>query len=163
MNETLTIAEKVLNKALDLISRRMWFSKALKERLEEKFPGQDKAISEAVEYLESRNYLNDREFAQRYIEHRLDTSPRGVFKIKYELQKKGVDMGVLEEILANLAVDEIELARKALINKKFMNFEGEFPEIENYEEKYKNKQKMYRFLQSRGFRGDAIREVLQGA
>ncbi len=76
-------------------------------------PGEARTI---VGRLQDLGYLNDRAYAERWIESRLARKPMGVERLRYELLAKGLPEDLIEDaIRAQLGdVDEDQLARRAL-------------------------------------------------
>ena len=69
----------------------------------------------AIARLEDLGYLNDREFARMWIEHRSRLNPKGAYVLKGELRQKGIKEAIIRELLEPL--DERELAWKAAAPK----------------------------------------------
>lgn len=93
-------------------------------------------IEEIVEKLKKLGQINDEEFAKWYIDQRRTFRPKGKRAIEMELLRKGV------KIKVESSISETELAKRAL-------------------EKYrgiKTPEKISRFLASRGFDWDTIKE-----
>jgi regulatory protein len=68
-------------------------------------------LDAVIERLLERNYLNDSEFAQNWVENRVAFKPRSRFALKGELFQKGIDNQIMEEVLADL--DDSKLAQDA--------------------------------------------------
>lgn len=69
---------------------------------------------QTVEWLKALGYLDDRAYARDWIETRARSKPSGRRLIVWELQQKGVDQDVVNEVLAEIDPDEeLELARAA--------------------------------------------------
>jgi len=97
-------ADDIKNKALEFLSRRMHSEYEIKEKL--CLRGADSsAIDEAIEFLKENNFLDDKSFAQMYAEE-LFNKKLGKNRIKSELYKKGIDSGIVSEILENSENDE---------------------------------------------------------
>ena len=82
----------------------------------------EEEVSSVVETLCSWNYLNDRRFAETWVEARLRLKPMGPFRLEQELRRKGVADEVIEKVLGDVfsIVSEEELAQK-LAEKKMKN------------------------------------------
>lgn len=70
--------------------------------------------------LSDLRYLNDRSFAERWIETRLARRPMGRERLKMELQAKGVAEAVVESVIRKVfrEVDEEALARRLLQSRR---------------------------------------------
>lgn len=76
----------------------------------------DEAIEEAIERVTYWGYLDDRKFAEQWIENRVRHRPRGSRLLRQELIQHGVDREIADKALEAIEVDEhqgaLELARK---------------------------------------------------
>ncbi len=100
--------------------------------------------------LEEQGYLDDRAFAQYWVEQRRRFSPRGVRALAHELRQKGVPASVIEPVLASVG-DEVAAAQEAL-RKRLHGWRH------LDEETFRRKAQGY--LQRRGFDWETIAEVL---
>lgn len=141
--------QKILSKALRILTQKMWFANAFEERLHKHFPGSSDQIKEVVQMLQGQGYLNDVDNGLRYIEYRLSTKPQGVFLLKRDLLKKGFDPQLLDVLLREVDIDELEYAKKA--------FEIKFPGLDPTKLSFENKKKAFQFLKGRGFPFSAFR------
>ena len=73
-------------------------------------------IEQAICRLSDLRYLDDRAYAQRWVEKRLATKPMGSERLKAELQAKGISDGVAEGVLTEVFQRHSEeiVARRAL-------------------------------------------------
>lgn len=155
--------EKFYDKALRFLSFRPRSEKEVRDNLQKKSFGRgsgssessDELISLVVQKLKEKKFINDREFAKWWIEQRTLVKPTGKRLIKIELNKKGIDKDLIDEIFAELesmVVNELEMARK-LVQRKIEKYKG------------MDRQKIYQrlggFLGRRGFDYDTIKEVLK--
>ena len=99
-------------------------------------------------------YVDDLKFSQWLIESRTRNKPKGIRFIKQELMQKGVDRGLIDEVLSKEQLgktSEMDSARKA-IGRKLL-FWQKLPVLER-------KKKVYGFLGRRGFSEDTIRKIV---
>ena len=97
-------------------------------------------IDRIIQHLKDSRYLDDHDFAERYIRSRVDRSPKSKFAMGYELKQKGVNSSVFEPLLT--AYDDLELALAA-IGKKTDQWRRLSPEA--------HKKKVINYLKYRGF------------
>lgn len=73
-------------------------------------------IGRTIRRLSDLRILNDHAYAQRWVERRLVSRPMGQARIKVELQAKGIDETVADQVIADMfrEVGEARLARRAL-------------------------------------------------
>lgn len=149
--------EKLLKKALDLLSRRSYTVLKLKEKLLKlELPTatkeqQNEAIKKVLTRLKELKYLDDTAYAKTFIENRIEFRPKGAFMLKRELRKKGIHPDLAERVIEQSDIDEIANAKKAL-QKKLKTFQNDQP--------HKQREKAMRFLASRGFNLDAIYKAI---
>jgi regulatory protein len=78
-----------------------------------------------IERLEGLGLLDDRRFAQSWIENRNEYRPRSRRALAYELRQKGIANELIDQTLDEIAPDEVELAYQAArkISRKWQNYE----------------------------------------
>jgi regulatory protein len=102
--------EKAYQTALGYIGYKDRTKAEVAGRLEKAgFP--DEIIQKTVFELEDKEYINDKRFAQQWVENRSESKPRGRFLLSLELKRKGIDESIIEDAFANIP-DEEELARE---------------------------------------------------
>ena len=150
---------KLMNYALRLLSKRSYTKQGLTEKLEKrahKTKIQNKGvIIEILERLTELKYINDLDFCERFFEERCRLRPRGKYLLSQELRKKGIPKETLEEFWGSergRAFDENPLAQK-LVVARLSRLDAELST-------YEKREKLYRFLASRGFSVGTIRDVL---
>lgn len=102
-------AERAAEQALDLLSYRPRSEAEIRERLAKRYDPE--TATEVLERLRRSGLVNDREFAQYWVQSRLQYNPRGAVALRQELYQKGVDESAIEEALAEY--DEEEAAIRA--------------------------------------------------
>lgn len=141
------IAQRFLN------SRRRTERDVRRKLKEKDIP--DDVINDTIEELKTAKLIDDAAFAQAFIHDRLLTKSISRGKLALELQAKGVNRDVANEVLRDLTTedDDFERAMKAAAKK--------LPSIERKEsDERQRSQKLYTFLASRGFTGTTIRKTL---
>ncbi|MEK6564772.1 MAG: regulatory protein RecX [Candidatus Omnitrophota bacterium] len=111
-------------------------------------------IDELVRYFKENGYINDREFANFWIEGRL-SKPLGFKAIQRELELKGVSDELIRELISlkKKEVNEVCLARE-LTQRQFNKLK------ERKEPAEKIKPKLYGYLTRRGFSRETIAKVM---
>lgn len=151
------IMETVLPKraklrAMNLLKSRAYTEKQLTDKLREGgYPEQ--IIRDALTYVSSFGYLNDKQYAYDYIEYHKESKSRA--KIFNFLTQKGISREVLEDIWEEAVGKEAGSFEQEQIlawmkKKNFNSSEATFEE----------KQKFSAFLYRKGFQIDAIRCAL---
>lgn len=108
------------------------------------------AADYAIDFLKKHNFINDQDYGRRYVE--FNSGRKSERQIRYELQRKGLDKEVIQELLSEQPVDEVAQIQN-YVKKKCLN-----PE----EMDFKQRSKMMAALGRKGFSYDAISRVLGG-
>jgi regulatory protein len=135
-------------RALQLLTRRDYSRAELKGKLADEAESEEE-LDHVLATLQSERLLSDERYAAQRVVAR--GSRYGNTRLKQELRQKGVTDEDIETALPE-AGDETERCR-AIWAKKF----GHLPETAE------DRAKQMRFLQYRGFSGEAIRRVMRGA
>lgn len=121
-------------------TKKMYYRKLLEKGFSKK------SAQYAVDTAEANGFIDDRYFAERFIE--LNSAKKGKFALKRDLSAKGVSAEIIDELLAETPLQTEELYRLA---KKLHKGENT-PEA---------KATLYRKLLSRGFQYDEINAVIK--
>lgn len=134
---------KLLNTALNFLSFRPRSEWEVSFRLKKK--ADENEVNAVIEKLKLLGQIDDEAFCRWFIEQRSTFKQKGERAIKYELIKKGIPKEIISKIFEENLISDFELALRA-VNKKFRDK----PE----------KERVQRFLASRGFNWDVIEEVI---
>ena len=151
------ITEQLLPKraklrAMNLLKNREYTRKQLRDKLKEGcYP--DRAIEEALEYVEGFHYTDDLRYAVSFIAGHENTRSRR--RIEQDLLARGIDKTTLEKAWQEWenqggTQDELKMIRE-LLRKR-----GYDPEKADNKER----QRMGAFLMRRGFEGENIRRAI---
>ena len=75
------------------------------------------AVDKIIDHLIKLKFLDDKEFINYLVTSRTRTKIKGVFAIKQELYRFGVDKELVDEYFANTKINEEELAKKILSSR----------------------------------------------
>lgn len=151
------IMEEILPKratlrCMNLLTDRTYTEKQLREKLSQgMYP--ESCVDVAMDYVKSYHYVDDRSYAEDYIENQQEKKSRKM--IEMDLLKKGITKDVIEEAfivqkeLGN-GPDEEALGRQWMMKKHFD------PESADYKET----QRMAAFLYRKGIGSETIRKLL---
>ena len=140
--------EIAYQKALQFISFKPRTTQQTIERLEKHGISQS-LIETIIARLKKLEYLNDRRFAQNWVENRCLYKPRGSRLIQAELQKKGISTVLISEVVSE--IDEKPLA-VAAAQKRAPRWKT-LPVFDF-------RKKMYAFLSRKGFSYDTVSEII---
>lgn len=139
-------------RSMNLLKSREYTEYQIREKLRQGlYP--EEAIDEAVEYVKSYRYIDDRRYAKDYIVYYSESRSRG--RIEQDLFRKGISKELIrtvyeEDLSGENLPDEIPLIEKWLEKKGYNK--------ENAD--YQEKQKMGAFLYRKGFTLDNIEKIL---
>lgn len=140
------------NSALKTIERSYKTEKEVIEKL--KIKGyEQKHIEESIKFLKEYKFLNDDYYAEAFIRDKL--SSKGSQRIRQELIKKGISRDTIEKKLYGIDKDTEKNTARELANKKLRVIQ------KSEKDTYKISGKLYRFLISRGYTYDVVKEVVK--
>lgn len=139
--------------ALDLLSRKAWTRRELRQRLRRR--GAPDAVAEAVVAdLESRGYLDDRAFARTWAESRARSRSVGSRRLSEELVAKGVARPLVEEAVRAAFAETDEATRaRAAAERRLPLLRRVAPELAA--------RRLGAYLLRRGFPGDVVRRTVR--
>ncbi len=106
---------------------------------------------QTLKFLISYGYINDLEFSKKFVKQRVNSKGYGKFKVVRELREKGIADEIIERVTENIGESEEEMAL-VLARKKAKNLDLS---------EYKDKQKLFAYLQRRGYSFEIIKRVLE--
>lgn len=142
------VIDKGYDRALNLISRRPRSEWELQDYLRRKDYSQE-AASEIIQRLADRAYVNDKDFAERWVASRRLLKSTSKRRLQQELRQKRVADEIIKEVIGADETDEVEVVRD-LINRK------------RSQSRYQDQQKLIQYLSRQGFSFDTIKRALAG-
>ena len=111
-----------------------------------------KTINTVIQECKRLDFIDDKKFAQEYTNELLDRG-NGLKMIKAKLIAKGIQTSMIDEVMSGLCSSENEFeAAKTAFRKKA-------PSLKKETDPGKKKEKMFRYLFSKGFSYDIIQQV----
>ena len=141
-------APSVKARAVSLLAQREYSRQELTDKLTAAQASPEE-IEQALAQLEAKGLVNDARVVETLVNRR--SGKLGASRLRQELQAKGVSAELVAETMAGLKGSELARAQ-AVWQKKFGQLAATSAE--------RNKQA--RFLASRGFSGDVVRQVVAG-
>jgi len=147
-------SQEELNKAqayaLMLLGYRERSLREIKMRMRQK-GYEEKLIEKVVKYLKDRNLINDKRFTRLWAESRLKKG-YGSWRIQSELEQKGVNREMADEILKDLysGINEVQIALDLVEKKRWVS-----KEPQRLTERVSN------LLRRRGFSFEVISNVVE--
>jgi len=141
--------EKALKYAYWLIGRRNHSEKEMRQKLGRNY--NSGVVEPVIEKLKLQKVINDDLFAKEWAEYRLKQNKSKNF-VMSELSRKGISRKTAQDIFSEMNIDESANAYNSVERK-----------IRQYAklEPFKKKNKILRFLASKGFDFDVIEQVTQ--
>ncbi len=139
--------------ALKLLDRQSYTESAIRRKLKDHGASND-VIEKTISFLLEYRYLDDEDYARRYLSAALHSGKSGLNKIRNDLLVKGIAKDLIETIISELDGEELYAAQQdalmPIIQKK-LNGDYSFPNV----------MKVKRYCLGRGFSADSIDSVLQ--
>jgi regulatory protein len=111
-------------------------------------------IDHVITRLNDWRYLDDADFARRWVENRATHRPRGTRLLQQELRQKGIDRETAREVIAEAELDEVADA-EALARRRLPAYAGDDPAS--------IRRRLGAYLARRGYGYDVIRVALERA
>jgi regulatory protein len=146
-------ASRATEAALVFLSYRPRSEKEVRDRLRRGGFEQD-AIEHAIARLHEWRYLDDADFARRWVENRSTHRPRGRRLLQQELRHKGIDGEIARDAIDDADLDEIGAA-EALARRRLPAYAGDEPAA--------IRRRLGAYLARRGYGYDVIRIALDRA
>jgi len=110
------------------------------------------AVDKVINHLIELKFLDDKVFIDFLVRSRTATKVKGIYAIKQELNKFGVDKDLINEYFSNSEINEEELAKKALVRR--WGIIKTLPKQKRYE-------KAINFLARRGFNYETSKKAFE--
>mgnify|MGYP003434102493 CR=1 FL=1 len=137
-------------KALRLLTAMDRTEEQLRQKLKQKeYP--DDVVEQAIAYVKSFGYINDANYAKRFVDNRKGTKSKR--ELRAALQQRGIDTEHIEAAFAEVysSDDALEAIQRIVSKRKFSVTDCD--EIE--------KKKLFAYLARKGFQYEDIRKVLE--
>lgn len=112
----------------------------------------DEETSEVCDYIEEVGLVDDDLYVKFFVEDSFRIKNKGARKIVYELKQRGIDDDKIEEAIEEASDMEYEALKEA--------YERKLEATKSESDPYKRKNKIIRFLISRGFDYSDIKEIV---
>lgn len=110
------------------------------------------AVHKIIKHLIEQKFLDDKEFINYLVASRTRTKVKGVFAIKQELSKYGVEKELIDEYFSKTEINEEALAEKILGHR--------WPRLKSLP-KQKRFEKAIGLLQRRGFNFETGQKIIE--
>ena len=142
------LAKRAKKRAMHLLEKMDRTEKQLRDKLTENGYPND-LVDEAVEYVRSYHYIDDRRYAENYIRYRQESKSR--ILLKNELLRKGISSQIIDEAMeAEYHMDPRTLIDQWLKKKGYSSSEQDS----------EKERKIGQFLLRKGFSWEDIRSCM---
>jgi regulatory protein len=138
-------------KAVRFLGFRPRTRKEVRQRLQQE-GYEEGLIDETLQRLANERYLDDKEFAKMWTEHRIHSQKKGKALIRQELLQRGVDREHVQEALQHIDREEELQSAVEIGAKKWRQTSGET---------FDRKRKTAAFLMRRGYSGEVVQQALR--
>lgn len=139
--------ERALKKAADMCVRREYCAFDIRQKLFRM--GLSKVQSERIiRQLKEEQFIDENRYAEFYVKDKFRLNGWGKIKIRYMLRAKQVADSIIDRFLSQIPDSEYAEKCRELAERKAVGLKGDKP--------HENKQKLLRFMSSRGFETDLI-------
>ena len=140
--------DKLLNQTLSLIMRRPRSQWELEDYLKKKGVDEPEA-NQLITTLTEKGFVNDLDFAKRWVENRRLLKPISKLKLQFELRQKRVSDSIIKQVMTNDETEDIDVIKEEIARKR-------------QQSRYKDETKLMRYLAGKGYRYDDIKRALSG-
>lgn len=140
------VIDKAKTRALDLVSRRPRSRWELEDCLKRKDYGKE-VIEGTIKTLSDLGYVNDMDFARRWVENRRLLKATSKRRLRQELKQKRISEDIIGQVLDEDETDEREVLRELIARKRKQS-------------KYQDNLKLMQYLSRQGYSYDDIKTVL---
>ena len=154
--EELITFDKCYKQSLNYISRSPHSIGLLRQKLQKKRLFSKGIIEQAIHKLENLGYINDEKFCQLFIEQQRPKFDWGEYRIRQKLTQYKIAKEIIDKYISlnyNSPDEELEKIEKSF-EKKWKSFR----EKDSFSKK---KEKTILFLQRKGFKMDAIWQIIE--
>lgn len=145
LQDTATV-DKAYDRALNLISHRPRSEGELRDYLRRKDMS-DADVGAVILRLSERGYVNDLDFAQRWVATRRLLKSTSKRRLSQELRQKRIASDTIDQVLANDETDEREVLRELVARKRRQT-------------KYQDNLKLMQYLSRQGYNYEDIKFVI---
>lgn len=142
---------RCVNQAYRYLTRRPHLNSELKRKLTAK-KFSNLIIDQTLEYLNKKKYMDDAAFIKMFMQEQINLKKSGPLIIKKKLLEKGAHTSEIDAVLSDGYPVELQL------NNAKKLFQNKIRAFREKDEK-KVKEKMYRFLQQKGFTWPIIEQI----
>ena len=140
------------NYALRLLREEIYSKTQMTRQLKRQGYGENTVKTIITELIQS-GHIRDMQFAEKWIQKRLRTNPRGKTLLKQELIDKGVDRETAEQAIAEVKIEDEETLALQIAQKQARHYRN-LP-------LHTARRRLHGYLARRGYESDVILRIIQ--
>lgn len=140
--------DKIYNLVLALIMRRRRSRWEIEDYLRRK-QTDDQLAGEIIRVLEAKGYVDDLDFARRWVDNRRLLKSISKRKLRLELKQKRISEDLIDQVLSEDETDELEVLKQEIEKKRRQS-------------RYQDETKLMQYLARQGYSYGDIKEALAG-
>lgn len=144
------VIAKAFNAAVNFLKARERSKKEVRDKLKSKECSEG-VIEKVLDKMERLDLVNDKRFAEMFVRDRMKLKPKGKKLLSIELSRKGIAKNIIEESLSEILDKDSEIGLAKIVLEKAIRKYGDSPD---------SKQKVIRYMMSKGFDYDIISGLL---
>ncbi len=138
--------------ALRLLTSRDYAVRALEAKLGQRGFEQQQVFA-AIKRLQEQGYLDDRRYAGRLIESARQSGRYVGYRLRQELQRRGIPRDLADELLQGDGTEDQMTAARQLVQQRYPGFSAATADD-------RERRRIAGFLQRRGFRSETVFRLL---
>ncbi len=140
------VIDKAYDRTINLVSRRPRSEWELQDYLKRKdYEPQVRDV--VIEKLRGRGYVNDEDFAKRWVENRRLLKPMSARRLSQELRQKRISDDIIQRTLEADETDEVDVLKELVERKRKQT-------------KYKEDVRLMQYLARQGFSYELIKQAM---
>ena len=142
-------------RAIYIITNYSKSEKQLRDKLKKSSKYTDEVIETTIKFLKKHNFINDADYAKRFVE--LHKNNYSIKVLKQKLYQKGIKKKDIDSLFDN---EDIEFDEESIIKKLLLKKCPDYYEIER-DMDMKERQRIFAYLYRKGFSYDKIVDVMK--
>jgi len=134
--------------ALAILAQRDYCEQQIRQKLQQR-DAPETSVEEVIQRLKSFDYLNELRFTQSFFRMQLGRD-QALKSVAYKAKQRGVSSHYIDQVIAELQPnqDDVSVCKRLIVKRDPQQL---------YLHNYKQKVRVMRFLQRRGFDADSVR------
>lgn len=153
--EKLILADEMMrakNYALGLLRENIYSKTQMTRQLEQE-GFREQTVETIIAELIQSGHIRDRQYAEKWVQRRQKSNPRGRTVLKQELIDKGIDRETAEQVVAEVKAEDEEILALQIAQKQAKHYKRLPIHVA--------KRRLHGFLARRGFEAEIILQIIE--